>query len=140
MRLETHGPTHTDEHSFDIYAAGYTDGEGCWYASPKGGVKVVVWSTFPFVLFNLMDRYGGMLSSRPANPPRWRAAYEWALYGEDAVDFSLRLMPHLHEKRQQAQLLIDIYKSQPRSALRERLINDLRAAKKNCYDPPGGES
>jgi len=87
-----------------------------------------------------MERYGGMLSSRTSQKKSWRSAYEWAVYGQEAVDFSLRVFPYLHEKQQQAQLLIDIYKSQPRSVRRERLIKELRAAKRICYDPEEGNT
>lgn len=135
-----HGPTLTDGERLAYYA-GYLDGEGCWYACPFGRVRLQCTNTFPYTLIALSEEFGGTISRRNTVAGS-RSVYEWAITGEKAIQATQRLIPYLHEKRQQALLCIQIKHSHPHSARRHRLIADLKALKHIDYkkeETPDGE-
>ncbi len=54
-----------------------------------------------------------------------RTCYEWAVYGEAARICIKMVLPFLWEKREQAQLLLDIYRYPAQSRRREKLLRVL---------------
>ena len=86
-------------------------------------------------MLNIADRFGGTVRVRKKYAKNERTAYEWTVYGVHAVRLTKRVHPHLHEKREQADLLVQIYRAAPKSARKRRLIADLKSLKKIDYIP-----
>jgi len=126
-----HGRTLTDGERL-AYFAGYLDGEGCFYSTPGGSVRIQVSNTFPYTLEQLKQRFGGSVRLR-GKSNGGRAVYEWVVYGKVAMEACALLAPYLHEKRDQCSTLVAIRGSHPRSARRASLIACLKDLKKISY-------
>lgn len=81
------------------WLAGFLEGEGCFFTSPTGSPAVKTLSTD----FDVLARYSELVK-RPVRGPykdnrghkdRW----EVNLYGEDAVELMLLLLPHMGLRR-----------------------------------------
>lgn len=104
------------------YVAGYLDGEGCLGvyrrpAKPRGrptySVQIAVCTTDPLILDWLRDVTGCGSVSKPhfGNTSRHRPSYRWSLASEAAVTLASQILPYLHTKREQAELLIETHRA-----------------------------
>jgi len=106
------GPKHTSAVGLTkqelAYVAGYFDGEGCVMHS-GGSIRVAISNTFLPRLKWLMHSYGG--SIRECETPRglgFRRLYQWQISGKNARRFLLDIEPLLDEKREQAQIVLQL--------------------------------
>lgn len=94
----------------DQYAAGLFDGEGyvgLLHARPR----IVVKGCFaPEVFAALIARWGGRVAPRPAGAsgPRSRPQGRWEVTRERAEAFLRAVRPHLIEKREQVEVVLDV--------------------------------
>mgnify|MGYP003141210300 CR=1 FL=1 len=113
------GQRHTDL----AYIGGYLDGEGCFRAINTPTISVS--NTYPYTLLWLQRLFGGRVRCRDKSQKAVRTCYEWAVYGEAARICIKMVLPFLWEKREQAQLLLDIYRYPAQSRRREKLLRVL---------------
>lgn len=97
------------------YAAGFFDGEGCvaFHKGPRtdraGGERyrfgAQVTNTYLPILESFQARWGGSITIQQSKKynPKWRNAAIWRVNGQLAEDFLMELLPHLVEKRDQAE-------------------------------------
>ncbi len=95
----------------DAYLAGLIDGEACIGIYPARRDKrlfctLSIGALYKPVLISIQEEYGGRISkhsSHPNNKFMWR----WEVRGSEAARILITIAPYLHEKRIQADLLID---------------------------------
>ena len=98
------------------YAAGFFDGEGC-VRIERGVTKqgrayyalhVVVVNTYLPILREFQAAFGGVVKARHMGPnkPQWRQSFMWRVCSRDAVKFLTVILPHLRQKREEAELAI----------------------------------
>ena len=111
------------------YFCGFFDGEGCIIVTTER-IRLSVDHTFPPVLEAIRDSFGGEIYGpilKEGSKPNWR----WQIGGGIQVAQLLKLMlPHLREKRRQAEIAIDWVGSLPNGAKRDALTRLARGAKK----------
>ena len=107
--------------SFDAYAAGFFDGEGCIVVSVSTGKSrgygYQTWMSLIVSVHQLDQRplmalqaaYGGSIV-RGKGSGEWRkskaATYKWRLHNMDALDFLAKIRPHLILKAEEADLAL----------------------------------
>ena len=107
----------------DDYIAGWWDGEGCFgvYAYPPRAVLVASASaTFHPILEHMKEKYGGSLGRKTKMSPDHKPAWQWQITGNGAARFAADVLPRLHEKRRQAELLLEAH------SLAKPLITNVR--------------
>lgn len=110
------------------YLAGYLDADGCIQYS-GGTPRVTVVSVFTGVLEEFRYYFGGTIGSCSAKDrPVWR----WFVSGEKAMTTIQVLLPHLFEKRAQADLVIHIRETRP-GPFRDGLVSQLKGLKNYHY-------
>lgn len=57
-------------------------------------------------LLAIRETYGGSVLNKRTYGPHRRPAFHWFVTGKTCIAVLNRLLPHLHEKRQQAEVLI----------------------------------
>lgn len=130
--MDLAGPKPTNE--WLAYVAGYIDGEGCLDAGSNGGTaRVQISNTFPGVLKDIAEVFGGKVRSRPGWKVRHRANHYYLIHGEPAKTLCRLLLPYLREKRYQAELLLRLNDYPRRSAMRESILRRLKGAKRLEY-------
>lgn len=111
-------------HDDIVYLAGYIDGDGCFYAGQvKQGrygsgyqfsIKLLVTSCDKSSIDWMRESFGGNAETqlRPAkNRPNDRIVYQWCATGE-LLDYILpKIEPHLKNKKQNCQLMIEMRKT-----------------------------
>jgi hypothetical protein len=100
-----------------VWAAGFLEGEGCFYTARKnpngasGGVTAAQVQRWP--LDKLRGIFGGSIALRRRQPPANDAWY-WGLYGRDAVGLMMTLYGLLSPKRQaQIRAFLPRWKARP---------------------------
>jgi len=93
------------------YAAGFLDGEGCFYADLtkycKAGVRCS--NTYEPAIKSLHQLFGGhMYKEKRKKKSYHKDLYTWAVVGNDALRVCQVIAPYLKEKTEQALLLIAI--------------------------------
>lgn len=87
------------------YAAGFIDGEGCIRASRN--IRVIVAGCFnPRILLLLQEQYGGNLCPYRAKKPKCRSGWRWEVTGKKAAKLLSDVLPHLIDKREQAEIAL----------------------------------
>lgn len=93
-------------------------------------------SIYPYTLRIFRDLYGGkILKRRRVSGKTW---YQWRVYGDRALHLIDEVHPHLHEKKAQALLVLEIRRTHP-GPQRQGLIAQLKTFKKMEY-PDGTEA
>jgi hypothetical protein len=107
------------------------DGEGCFRFcnSPRVSVK----TTYPHVLKWLQHLFGGSIDKANDKNGAVRTAFEWNVYGKNAIEVCRALLPYLKEKREQASILMQINEFPPNSEARRRRIEALGKLKRIDY-------
>lgn len=114
--------------------AGYLDGEGCFAASPRSGIRVSVSNCFPYVLRALQQEFGGTVRLSCATTPTQRAQYQWQVSGSNAVGCIQAVIPYLIEKGPQAALVLDYQTWPVGSAKRLSIEQELKRLKRTNYE------
>lgn len=111
------------------YLAGFLDGEGSFgFYGSTASVKVS--NCYPRVLEWMQSIYGGSIySDHGARSSKHRLVFRWTVSGEAARRLCSDVIPYLQEKVRQAETLMKIHKYPPRSAMRVRLIKELKDLK-----------
>ena len=99
----------------DAYAAGLLDGEGCLYLAKThksfaARIDVGMSDKTEPLLQALMQHYGGTVRQTRPRMEKWERAVCWTITGQPAVDCLKRVVRHLRAKRDQASLLIWLYR------------------------------
>jgi len=132
QRSETTGPRPTEQKLFHVWAAGYLDGEGCFsYASTP---RINVSNTYPWSLLALQEAYGGTVAVKTDRREGPRPQFEWNCYGQNTLHCVNLILPHLFEKRRQAEILREMRTYPARSAMRGALRTELKALKRIRYE------
>jgi hypothetical protein len=115
----------------DGYWAGFIDGEGCirW----ANGPRLEVTNTFKPALTRLSHKFGGSVRLMQPATARTRTVFRWTVDGWHALECVKLLRPYLFEKAGQAETLIQLGRTRPRSERRLVLLNRLREMKKQDY-------
>tara|TARA_B100000575_G_C23085638_1_gene625658 strand:+ start:266 stop:760 length:495 start_codon:yes stop_codon:yes gene_type:complete len=113
------------------YIGGYLDGEGCFRAINTAIVSVA--NTYPYTLMGLQRLFGGTIRCSGRSNSKRRTCYEWFVCGEGARNCIKLVMPYLWEKREQAELLLEIYRYPAKSRRRKKLRRVLAALKRINY-------
>ena len=115
------------------YVAGLFDGEGClsWY---RGSPRVTITSCYPHHLkwIKASLGYGSVVVHEKSKNPA-RQSYRFQAWGSNALRFIAAIRPHLKEKAYQADILMMLERSMPRTAYRTRLLKSLSEAKRIEY-------
>ncbi len=114
------------------YLAGVVDGEGCllW----DGGTRLVVNNTFPPMLEELQEAFGGTISQMGSKKEaHHRTCFQWRLSGENARAAIRQLIPYLVEKKPQAQLLLLIWELRKVPGSANYLNQELKRLKRIDY-------
>lgn len=110
------------------YLAGFLDGEGCWTFTKTP--RIEVGSTYPPPLWRLALEFGGTVKVKSTRS-HVRGNVRWSVTGERALRASKRLIPFLIEKREQAELVIQLAQALPKD--RAPLLERLKALKHTEY-------
>jgi hypothetical protein len=95
------------------YAAGYTDGDGCFHIGKRGNKSIVhfiITSTDRDVLIWFQKIFKGSISSAKKVTEKTkfhRTLYQFSLKKMLGIEFAQSVHPYLVEKREEAQLFID---------------------------------
>ncbi len=101
-----------------IWAAGFVDGEGNIniqrYSSTRGrrhrpcyNLLLQVDQTSPDPLEKLKGLWGGRISKKKPQNPRWAPQWHWWVSGKDAAQALAELRPYLLVKRDQADIALE---------------------------------
>jgi len=93
---------------------------------------VSVTNTFPYTLHQLRKSFGGTVRLHTEKEVGRRTYYQWRIYGDAAIDFVKLLLPHLWEKRLQAELLLALRAEKP-GPKRDGLARQLGSMKQIDY-------
>ena len=131
--------------------AGLIDGEGCLdfgivktrqegydrrYIIPR--VRITLTKSSRFLLENIQNNYGGILTDRPTTNPRWKDTCVWTVQGKKILGLLQNVKKHLILKGNQADFLCQYIKNfasmrfeQPDigQKFREQLRSELKALK-----------
>lgn len=98
------------------YMAGLFDGEGCIRVIKHAtnhsayNLQVVIGITYVHSLEILRDTFGGSIIIRRKEKSHYKQLYSWTIYGRDAHNFLISVLPYLQEKKEQAILAEEYYK------------------------------
>ena len=95
------------------YIAGLIDGEGSVYVMRHTGRKrretfypaIAIMMTHEGVLRRLGERLGLAVANVTRKPAAWRNQHSLRIHGKRAVHLCRRMLPYLHVKRDQAEIL-----------------------------------
>ncbi len=91
-------------------------------------------SVFPYTLRLFAESFGGNVKRRDRKDDDVRKTfYHFRIFGEGALDLIRLTLPYLHEKKQQAELVLLMRKAKP-GPEREGLKAQLSAMKKIEYE------
>ena len=104
--MDKHGVKHTEEEL--AWLAGWLDGEG-YFGVGKSGCRIQVANTHKPTQEYTRDHFGGAVyqHNRTRRKANWRPQYRWQVNGADAARISRLVLPYLHEKQRQAEMLIE---------------------------------
>jgi len=110
------------------YYAGFLDGEG-YFGWTETTCRVAVTNTYLDALIRLFLAFGGMIYKFKDKKPGYRQRYQWQIYADSAEAAANKLMPYLHEKRRQAQIMLRVRDYPKGSRQRTYLLNKLKELK-----------
>jgi len=113
------------------YVAGYLDGEGCFVYINSPTIQVA--SVFPYTLKLFAESFGGKVKKRRPNDGIRKVYYDWRTFGDTSIDIINLTLPYLHEKKQQAELMLLMRKAK-KGPERDGMGAQLVAMKKIEYD------
>lgn len=105
------------------YWAGFFDGEGCVRCNHAqsnvgrnrsgNGIQfgVSVCQCSPIVVRELHDEYGGGLRTEKGRKSQHRTKWVWQACGTNAERFLRDILPYLREKKEEAELALEVYKT-----------------------------
>lgn len=99
---------------FDLaYAAGYIDGDGCFYIGTYQSTNSTVYEYSIQVCSVkkestewLKEKFGGSIRIKEAKGNR-KIPYVWTIKGQESVDFAQALLPYLIEKQPECEIYIE---------------------------------
>jgi hypothetical protein len=121
------------------YAAGFLDGEGCFLiaggSDGYGGTpRVSVRNTYLPILEAFATTYGGTVrQDSPSVYKKNRTTFCWTVYGQRALDVVDSVLPYLHEKKPQAELLREFRRWQGGSEAARQVRLKLKNMKRIDY-------
>ena len=113
------------------YVAGYLDGEGCFVYDHSPTIQVA--SVFPYTLRLFAESFGGTVKKRIPNDGIRKVYYDYRTFGDKTIDLIKLTLPYLHEKKQQAELILLMRKANP-GPERDGMKAQLAAMKRIEYD------
>lgn len=125
------------------YAAGYIDGDGCFYIGKTTNKKtnrtryqymIIVSSTNRDVLEYFKNIYGGSvrLSNSRNKYPGQKPQYQYIIKGKNSLSLSQQIFPYLVEKVYQAEQFIKFIEI-PIAEVRNNIINFMRSLKNEFH-------
>lgn len=113
------------------YVAGYLDGEGCFVYINSPTIQVA--SVFPYTLRLFAESFGGKVKKRRPKDALRKVYYDWRTFGDTSIDVINLILPYLHEKKQQAELMLLMRKAK-KGPERDGMGAQLVAMKRIEYD------
>ena len=113
------------------YVAGYLDGEGCFVYINSPTIQVA--SVFPYTLRLFAESFGGNVKKRMPKDGLRKVYYDWRTFGDTSIDVINLTLPYLHEKKQQAELILLMRKAK-KGPERDGMGAQLVAMKKIEYE------
>jgi hypothetical protein len=89
--------------------------------------------TYPEILRDIQNEYGGNLMSCAPNPMSRKALFRWYVLGSSAIKLVEDVLPHLREKAPQAFILRKMLRYPPRTEMRHAFLRELKALKRISY-------
>jgi hypothetical protein len=116
------------------YCAGYIDGEGCFQlVGDDTSAQLEIGNTYFWALAGMQRNWGGTLQKRKAQV-RCKTFWYWRICGDALRAMIAAILPHLLEKRVQAELLMESYSCPRQSLRRQQIAMELKAMKRINYD------
>jgi hypothetical protein len=115
------------------YVAGLFDGEGCltWAVRTP---RATITSCYPHHLRWIRDSFGfGSVVNHARGTGTSRHSYRYQVYGSNCERFVSAIRPYLREKRHQADIILLLVNSMPRTEYRRALQRGLSEAKRVEY-------
>jgi len=95
------------------WLAGYMDGEAYFGVNANRGIVISIANTHKPSLDYIQSALGGAVyahnKTKTSLKPHWRPQYRWQILGKRAAEVSQLVLPYLHEKKEQAKLLVQYY-------------------------------
>lgn len=112
------------------YLAGFFDGEGCVLYD-----RIMVDNTNPYLLEKFYLIWGGRIGEKgdATRTEQTRTCYRWHAHGDTARKAARDMMPYLVEKKQQAEILLEVINYPLSSAMREYHLKQLKNLKRIEY-------
>lgn len=106
------------------YLAGFFDGEGCISVNSNGSIQLRVINTSKKVLDKFPEEFGGKVLPRKqiVNKPQ----YHWSIYGEDAINAAVKLLPFCIEKKSQLETILSWWKERENFKIREGKVRGVQ--------------
>jgi hypothetical protein len=124
------------------YIAGLFDGEGCILVT-RGSLRVQIAGCYRPTIEALPEQFGGWICRDKDKGPSYKTCYRWVITCSPAQAFLRTILPYLREKREQAELALQItylpqyFKgavskrlTQSERLVREHVDRELRRAKR----------
>lgn len=111
------------------WAAGLFEGEGCIHNRSSHSIAVSINMTDLDVLEKISSIYDGKVTPLKTRQEHWKPSWIWCLYGGNARDFLLDIMPYLGARRtERASKALDRYSSmqdhrEEKMALRRKILD-----------------
>ena len=91
------------KHISIVWLAGYIDGEGCFTLPPGNRQPSIKISSANYDLLSAIhEQFGGSFYNHGSATNTRRKSWAWTLRGSDAVNLTVKLIPFLREKQNQA--------------------------------------
>jgi hypothetical protein len=121
------------------YTAGFLDGEGCFTVINRknaASIRVTASNTYKPVLEWLKSKFGGCVAPQYKDPKKLpknhRPNYVWNVDSANAKSLIIQIIPYLRQKREQAELLLELHKTkQPRG--RRKLPQDVSLKREEMF-------
>ena len=94
---------------------------------------IQVASVFPYTLRLFAESFGGNVKKRRPKDALRKVYYDWRTFGDTSIDVINLTLPYLHEKKQQAELILLMRKAHP-GPERDGMKAQLAAMKRIEYD------
>ncbi len=107
------------------YIAGFLDGEGCFTLGQYWKPCIACENTYRPVIYWLKKQLGGNITPVKGKKKNHRKTYRWAVVCEDAAKVCKVIAPYLHEKAEQAMILIAVHQTMKMPKIGNRLLPEV---------------
>lgn len=121
-----------DQYKWDdddlAYAAGFIDGEGCFYIDKNWKISISCSNTDKPIIEWLKRKFGGSICKNATriNKPNHRRVYSWQIVANQAALLLNAIVPYLKIKTEQALILLAIQQTKTNSRDGRRVKENIR--------------